>query len=152
MFLANLPPRNLARRNKGTGGEVANALVCKTSIRRFNSGPVLHRSTIYNDFHGPTTPLNTILARPPSKPHQRAGCEINRSCCQQGSISQSPARRPIRMGIPLLRNRRWQEKAQDPDLRWQALLVGIRCPGGARNANPSKNKVDDHSANHVAPY
>jgi hypothetical protein len=24
-----------------TGGEVANALVCKTSIRRFNSGPVL---------------------------------------------------------------------------------------------------------------
>jgi hypothetical protein len=25
-----------------TGGEVANALVCKTSIRRFNSGPVLH--------------------------------------------------------------------------------------------------------------
>jgi hypothetical protein len=27
----------------GTGGEVANALVCKTSIRRFNSGPVLHK-------------------------------------------------------------------------------------------------------------
>ncbi len=26
-----------------TGGEVANALVCKTSIRRFNSGPVLHK-------------------------------------------------------------------------------------------------------------
>jgi hypothetical protein len=26
---------------KGTGGEVANALVCKTSIRGFNSRPVL---------------------------------------------------------------------------------------------------------------
>jgi hypothetical protein len=26
---------------KSTGGEEANALVCKTSIRRFNSGPVL---------------------------------------------------------------------------------------------------------------
>jgi len=26
----------------GTGGEVANALVCKTSIRGFNSRPVLH--------------------------------------------------------------------------------------------------------------
>ena len=25
-----------------TGGEVANALVCKTSIRGFNSRPVLH--------------------------------------------------------------------------------------------------------------
>jgi hypothetical protein len=31
-----------ARRNLSTGGEVANALVCKTSIRRFNPGPVLH--------------------------------------------------------------------------------------------------------------
>ena len=28
----------------GTGGEVANALVCKTSIRRFNPGPVLQSS------------------------------------------------------------------------------------------------------------
>ena len=27
-----------------TGGEVANALVCKTSIRRFNSDPVLQLS------------------------------------------------------------------------------------------------------------
>gem|GEM_PF-3804691 len=26
-----------------TGGEVANALVCKTSIRRFDPGPVLQR-------------------------------------------------------------------------------------------------------------
>ena len=26
---------------ESTGGEGANALVCKTSIRRFNSGPVL---------------------------------------------------------------------------------------------------------------
>ncbi len=31
----------------GTGGEVANALVCKTSIRGFNSRPVLHN---FNDF------------------------------------------------------------------------------------------------------
>ena len=29
-----------------TGGEVANALVCKTSIRRFNSGPVLHTTVV----------------------------------------------------------------------------------------------------------
>ncbi len=27
---------------QSTGGEVANALVCKTSIRGFNSRPVLH--------------------------------------------------------------------------------------------------------------
>ena len=27
---------------KSTGGEVANALVCKTSIRGFDSRPVLH--------------------------------------------------------------------------------------------------------------
>ena len=27
---------------ESTGGEVANALVCKTSIRGFNSRPVLH--------------------------------------------------------------------------------------------------------------
>ena len=27
---------------QGTGGEVANALVCKTSIRGFDSRPVLH--------------------------------------------------------------------------------------------------------------
>jgi hypothetical protein len=33
----------------GTGGEVANALVCKTSIRGFNSRPVLHTfSTVTN--------------------------------------------------------------------------------------------------------
>ena len=37
--LSAVPAR--ARRSKSTGGEVANALVCKTSIRRFNSGPVL---------------------------------------------------------------------------------------------------------------
>ncbi len=30
------------RERVSTGGEVANALVCKTSIRRFNPGPVLH--------------------------------------------------------------------------------------------------------------
>ncbi len=29
---------------KSTGGEVANALVCKTSIRGFDSRPVLHTS------------------------------------------------------------------------------------------------------------
>jgi hypothetical protein len=29
-----------------TGGEVANALVCKTSIRGFNSRPVLQRSLV----------------------------------------------------------------------------------------------------------
>ncbi len=29
-----------------TGGEVANALVCKTSIRGFNSRPVLHTAMI----------------------------------------------------------------------------------------------------------
>ncbi len=28
--------------NMSTGGEVANALVCKTSIHGFNSHPVLH--------------------------------------------------------------------------------------------------------------
>ncbi len=32
-----------------TGGEVANALVCKTSIRGFNSRPVLHTSIGYGD-------------------------------------------------------------------------------------------------------
>ena len=31
------------RDEMSTGGEVANALVCKTSIRRFNSGPVLQK-------------------------------------------------------------------------------------------------------------
>jgi hypothetical protein len=31
-------------RAKSTGGEVANALVCKTSIRGFDSRPVLHAS------------------------------------------------------------------------------------------------------------
>ncbi len=30
-------------RRMSTGGEVANALVCKTSIRGFNSRPVLHK-------------------------------------------------------------------------------------------------------------
>jgi hypothetical protein len=29
-----------------TGGEVANALVCKTSIRGFNSLPVLHKINV----------------------------------------------------------------------------------------------------------
>jgi hypothetical protein len=29
-------------KEQSTGGEVANALVCKTSIRGFNSRPVLH--------------------------------------------------------------------------------------------------------------
>ena len=38
-----------ARRHKSTGGEVANALVCKTSIRRFNPGPVLHLTRAYDD-------------------------------------------------------------------------------------------------------
>ena len=38
----------------GTGGEVANALVCKTSIRRFNPDPVLLRS-------GPFLQSYTIL-------------------------------------------------------------------------------------------
>ena len=32
----------MAGLRKSTGGEVANALVCKTSIRGFNSRPVLH--------------------------------------------------------------------------------------------------------------
>jgi hypothetical protein len=30
----------------GTGGEVANALVCKTSIRGFNSRPVLQNQAL----------------------------------------------------------------------------------------------------------
>jgi hypothetical protein len=34
-----------------TGGEVANALVCKTSIRRFNSGPVLHLIKVLLSHH-----------------------------------------------------------------------------------------------------
>jgi hypothetical protein len=33
----------------GTDGEVANALVCKTSIHGFKSHSVLHTSTIYGD-------------------------------------------------------------------------------------------------------
>ena len=37
------PPRLSDAAEMGTGGEVANALVCKTSIRGFNSRPVLHR-------------------------------------------------------------------------------------------------------------
>jgi hypothetical protein len=36
-----------------TGGEVANALVCKTSIRRFNSGPVLQH---FKDLCGSSLP------------------------------------------------------------------------------------------------
>ena len=34
----------IKRLGTSTGGEVANALVCKTSIRGFNSRPVLHIS------------------------------------------------------------------------------------------------------------
>jgi hypothetical protein len=41
-----------------TGGEVANALVCKTSIRGFNSRPVLQ-----NFFQAPLL-LNGALQRP----------------------------------------------------------------------------------------
>jgi hypothetical protein len=37
-----LRPQRAAEK-KSTGGEGVNALVCKTSIRRFNSGPVLHK-------------------------------------------------------------------------------------------------------------
>ena len=33
-----------------TGGEVANALVCKTSIRGFNSLPVLHKIRVQTAF------------------------------------------------------------------------------------------------------
>jgi hypothetical protein len=33
----------------GTGGEVANALVCKTSIRGFDPLSVLHKSMTYDD-------------------------------------------------------------------------------------------------------
>jgi hypothetical protein len=37
------PPRpGSTGKEQSTGGEVANALVCKTSIRGFNSRPVLH--------------------------------------------------------------------------------------------------------------
>ena len=32
--------------DKGTGGEVANALVCKTSIHGFNSHPVLQSTYV----------------------------------------------------------------------------------------------------------
>jgi hypothetical protein len=49
-----------ARQGQSTGGEVANALVCKTSIRGFNSRPVLHKTIVHSDFHGPATPSNTI--------------------------------------------------------------------------------------------
>ena len=39
------PLRGLGREaDKGTGGEVANALVCKTSIHGFNSHPVLQQN------------------------------------------------------------------------------------------------------------
>ena len=34
------------RERVSTGGEVANALVCKTSIRRFNPGPVLQYTSV----------------------------------------------------------------------------------------------------------
>jgi hypothetical protein len=37
-----------------TGGEVANALVCKTSIRGFNSLPVLHKFQLnFRGYEGP---------------------------------------------------------------------------------------------------
>jgi hypothetical protein len=38
-------PLRFARRAKSTDGEVANALVCKTSIRGFNSRSVLHKKS-----------------------------------------------------------------------------------------------------------
>jgi hypothetical protein len=38
-----LPQRSESGGSMSTGGEVANALVCKTSIRGFNSRPVLHK-------------------------------------------------------------------------------------------------------------
>ena len=37
------PLRARVAGGESTGGEVANALVCKTSIRGFNSRPVLHK-------------------------------------------------------------------------------------------------------------
>jgi hypothetical protein len=37
-------------KEQSTGGEVANALVCKTSIRGFNSRPVLHKIKYLEDF------------------------------------------------------------------------------------------------------
>jgi hypothetical protein len=42
MRLHFLLDRKRAAQEQSTGGEVANALVCKTSIRGFNSRPVLH--------------------------------------------------------------------------------------------------------------
>jgi hypothetical protein len=50
LFLWNNPPRcDWTAADKSTGGEVANALVCKTSIHGFNSHPVLHK---INNLHG----------------------------------------------------------------------------------------------------
>jgi xanthosine utilization system XapX-like protein len=48
----------ISARLKSTGGEVANALVCKTSIRGFNSRPVLHTPCY---FAGPVGCLAMIM-------------------------------------------------------------------------------------------
>jgi hypothetical protein len=44
-----------------TGGEVANALVCKTSIRGFNSLPVLHIPILWPDLLSFTAHNHRIL-------------------------------------------------------------------------------------------
>jgi hypothetical protein len=43
-FLEGPPHDSFRVGDEGTGGEVANALVCKTSIHGFNSHPVLQLS------------------------------------------------------------------------------------------------------------
>ena len=47
-----------------TGGEVANALVCKTSIRGFNSRPVLHNFWRVRWVRRPGTASRVVFSRP----------------------------------------------------------------------------------------
>src|ERR1700751_4912858 len=105
-----------ARRHKSTGGEVANALVCKTSIRRFNPGPVLH--------------IISYLPRFPQaghtiKHHFKLDCPQNHTGGTGAiqAISLSAGKHPegetsdrIRLGVPLLRRRKRKEEAQNPNL------------------------------------
>ena len=53
-----------------TGGEVANALVCKTSIHGFKSHPVLHKVLALHPHY------NSILSVPSSEHPLRLGCEV----------------------------------------------------------------------------
>jgi hypothetical protein len=106
-----------------TGGEVANALVCKTSIRGFDPRPVLHN---FNNLNNISQDLNTTKTKY-EYCWRPAMLKKTVDRYQHGSV-RKVKRASIRLEVSLLRHGRVEQETEGSDIRIRDLRDRKRSP------------------------